>query len=267
MSSTALGTQVNYVTLSHGQTRYFEAGAGYPTVLLHASQYTSGGQEWLHNLPGLAEKLHVYAPDLVGWGPGEKLDQEYSFAYLVDFVREFQDALGIERSNIVGQSMGGWIAALFAYESPNRVNRLVLVCSGGLATDAHGMADRKAPSREEIKKQLQSWYRIEGLDFDRMADEAFDEMQSSGVIDSMPKIMRHMANPETRARYQLLPRLEHIQAPTLVLCGVKDNSAKRWAEVTPRIPNGRYTSVDDAGHHLSTERPEEFNRHVLEFLA
>jgi pimeloyl-ACP methyl ester carboxylesterase len=267
MTSTALQTQPKSVTLSHGQTRYFEAGSGHPTILLHASQYTSGGQEWLYNLSGLSSKLHVYAPDLVGWGPGGKLEQEYSFAYLVDFVREFQDALGIERSHIVGQSMGGWIAGLFAYESPNRVDKLVLVCSGGLTTDAHGMADRAAPDREQIRKQLQSWYRIEGLDFDSMADEAFSEMQGSGVLDSMPKIMRHMANPETRVRYQLLRRLERIQAPTLVLCGVKDNSAQRWQEVTALIPNGRYVSVDDAGHHLSTERPEEFNRNVLEFLA
>ena len=67
-------------------------------------------------------------------GARDRLDIEYSFAYIVDFVREFQDALGIERSNIVGHSMGGWLASLFAYESPNRVNKLVLVGSGGTRT-------------------------------------------------------------------------------------------------------------------------------------
>ena len=66
----------------------------------------------------LAERCRVLAIDCLNWGPGDVFDQEFSFAYLVDHVREFMDAMGIEKANIVGHSMGGWIATLMGYESP-----------------------------------------------------------------------------------------------------------------------------------------------------
>src|SRR3990172_1016727 len=120
-----------YVTLSHGRTRYFEAGVGFPTLLLHGAGFDNGAYVWLPNLPSLAPRLRVLALDSLDWGPGDVLDIELSFAYLVDHVREFMDALGIERANVVGHSMGGWLATLFAYERPDRANKLVLVSAGG----------------------------------------------------------------------------------------------------------------------------------------
>src|SRR6266571_9519447 len=131
-----VATQVEekYEELSHGRTRYFEAGSGYPTILLHGVGYTAGGDSWFLNIGPLSQKVRVLAVDFLGWGLGDRLDLEYSFAYLVDFVREFQDAIGLPKSNIVGHSMGGWVASVFAYESPERVNKLVLVASGGTAT-------------------------------------------------------------------------------------------------------------------------------------
>src|SRR5437016_2368969 len=130
---TATHIAEKWVTLSHGMTRYLETGSGdEPTICLHEVGFTAGGDDFRFNMEPLAVKGPVLAPDIVGWGMGDRLQQEYSFAYIVDFVREFQDALDIKRSNIVGQSMGGWIAGLFAYESPERVNKLVLVCAGGI---------------------------------------------------------------------------------------------------------------------------------------
>jgi pimeloyl-ACP methyl ester carboxylesterase len=99
----------------------------------------------------------VLAPDFVGWGLGDRLDREYSFAYLVDFVREFQDALDLTRTHVVGHSMGGWIATLPAYESPQRIDRLVLVASGGAATRTlHSMTSFQPPTREQIETQLRN---------------------------------------------------------------------------------------------------------------
>src|SRR5579884_2996638 len=119
------------VQLSHGRTRYFEAGEGVPALLLHGVGFTAGGDSWFLNIDPLAQRgLRIIAPDFVGWGMGDRLPIGYSFAYLVDFIRELQDALGLEKSHIVGHSMGGWLATLFAYESPERVDKLVLVAAG-----------------------------------------------------------------------------------------------------------------------------------------
>ena len=92
-----------YVEMSHGKTRYIEAGEGYPTILLHGVGYTDGAHSWLLNIGPLSKKMKIIAVDALAWGKGDGLlQQEYSFAYLVDFLREFQDALGLEKTNLVG---------------------------------------------------------------------------------------------------------------------------------------------------------------------
>ena len=147
-----------YVEMSHGTTRYIDAGEGYPTILLHGVGYAEGAHNWFLNIGPLSQRLRVIAVDALAWGKGEGwLQQEYSFAYLVDFLREFQDALGLERTNLVGHSMGGWIASLFGYESPHRLNKLVLVASGGaMPRQLRSMVEFKPPTRDEILAGLQA---------------------------------------------------------------------------------------------------------------
>ena len=105
----------------------------------------------------LSQHLRVLAMDCLNWGTGDVFDQEFSFAYLVDHVREFMDVLGIEQANVVGHSMGGWILTLLCYESPNRVRKAVNVCGGGAAHAAaaeHGRVqgpDAGADSRSSTR--------------------------------------------------------------------------------------------------------------------
>src|SRR5688500_3025096 len=101
-----------FLDMTHGRTRYWEAGTGEPTILIHGAGWNSGCEQWTPVIGALSEKLRVLALDCLNWGVGDVLDQEFSFAYLVDHVREFMDVLGIERANVVGHSMGGWILTL-----------------------------------------------------------------------------------------------------------------------------------------------------------
>jgi pimeloyl-ACP methyl ester carboxylesterase len=258
-----------YVTLSHGQTRYLEAGEGYPTILLHGVGFTGGADGWFLNIGPLATQFRVLAPDFVGWGKGDRLDLEYSFAYLADFVREFQDALGIERSNIVGHSMGGWVASVFAYESPERVNKLVLVAAGGTATRTlPSMTQFKPPTREQIRGQLGTRVKAPGVDLDTLADQEFAKAQIPGAVEAYQKIMNHMNNPLTRLRYNTLRRLPHIKAPTLVIWGRQDstNALELGQRTHELIPGSKMVIVEDCDHFIPTEHPDEFNRALLEFL-
>jgi pimeloyl-ACP methyl ester carboxylesterase len=266
---TMTAVREEFVTLSHGRTRYLAAGTGQPVILLHGVGYTSGGDSWFLNIEPLAARLRVIAPDFVGWGLGDRLDREYSFAYLTDFVREFQDALGIERSHIVGHSMGGWIASLLAYESPNRVDRLVLVASGGTSTRTlHSMTEFSPPTRAEIRQQLEA--RIHApVNLDELADRDMRKTEVPGALDSYRLILRHMNDPVNRARYNTLRRLPHITAPTLLVWGRDDQvNALAMGEETHRlVPDSRLAVLDSCGHSPPTERPEEFNRLILDFLT
>ena len=258
-----------YVTLSHGNTRYLESGRGYPTILLHGVGYTGAADNWEFAMEPLGEKHRALAPDFVGWGKGDRLDLEYSFAYLVDFVRELQDALGIERSNIVGHSMGGWVASVFAYESPERVNKLVLVGSGGTATRTlPSMTEFQPPSRETLLTQLRDRVKAPGVDLEAMADREMEKAQIPGALEAYRKILSHMNNGLTRTRYNTLRRLPFIKAPTLVVWGRQDstNALEMGEKTHELIPGSRLVIIEDCNHFVPTERPVEFSRALLEFL-
>src|SRR5437867_4871430 len=266
-----VATQVaeKYVTLSHGRTRYYEAGSGDPTILLHGVGFANGADNWTYNMGPLSSRLRVLAPDFVGWGKGDFLDLEYSFAYLVDFIREFQDALGIERSNIVGHSMGGWVASLFAYESPNRVDKLVLVASGGTATRTlPSMTEFKPPTRDQLRAQMDDRVKAPGADLDVRADNEHAKTQIPGALEAYKRIQSHMNNNLTRVRYNTLRRLPLIKAPTLVVRGREDatNAYELGQKTHELIPGSKMVTIENCGHFIPTEHPEEFNKALLEFL-
>ena len=255
--------------MSHGTTRYIEAGSGYPTILIHGVNYTGGAHEWFLNIGPLSSKLRVIAIDALAWGKGKGfLQQEYSFAYLVDFIREFQDVLGLEKTNIVGHSMGGWLASLFAYESPHRVNKLVLVASGGaMPRQLKSMVEFQPPSRDDLLKTLRGRVRAEGVDMEALADYHYALCDDSDRLDTYRRVLAHMNNMETRSRYNTVRRFPHIDLPTLVVWGRDDQTnALEMGEMTHKGIKGSKMVVFDCGHGVPTEAPDQINEALLEFL-
>jgi pimeloyl-ACP methyl ester carboxylesterase len=259
-----------HVDLTHGKTRYWEAGSGYPTILIHGAGWNSGAERWALNIGPLSEKLRVIAIDCMNWGTGDVLDQEFSFAYLVDHVREFMDALGIEKANFVGHSMGGWIVTLMAYESPERVNKLVNVDGGGTATrPLQNMVEFKVPTPEQIRDTMAHGYPPGTVDVEEMSAPYIKKRDLPGHGEAFAKVMKHMTNPTTRQRYNTLRRMPHIKAPTLVLWGRDDktNALEMGEETAHLIPGAKLIVYDNTGHGVPMEQAEAFNRDVLAFLT
>ncbi len=259
-----------YAEMTHGKTRYWEAGAGYPTILVHGVGWTSGCETWVRNIGPLSERLHVYAIDCLNWGVGDILQQEFSFAYLVDHVREFMDVMGIERANIVGHSMGGWLVTLLAYESPERVNKLVNVAGGGTATrPLQSMVEFKVPSEEQIKEQLAGRFPAGTVDVDELAATFIHKTSLPGHGEAFAGVMRHMTNPDTRLRYNTLRRMPHIKVPTLVCWGTDDqtNAFEMGEQTAAAIPGARLVPFEGIGHMLPQQAAERFNEVASEFLG
>ncbi|MBO0693680.1 MAG: alpha/beta hydrolase [Acidimicrobiaceae bacterium] len=251
-----------WVEMSHGKTRYFEAGTGPDVLLIHGAGFLSGAHSWLGVLPQLGEHFHARAIDCLGFGPGGHLAQPYSFGYMVDHLREFVDVLGIERTHLVGHSMGGWLAVLLAYESPDRVNRLVDVAGGGTQTrPLANMVEWQPPAPEAIEEGLA------GQD-PAIVKERLEASTDPAVVTSFRGLMDHMTNPETRVRYNTLRRMPHIKAPTLVLWGeddkVNDLEAARLSH--ENIPGSELKVLPGVGHAVPREAPEVFVQTVVEFL-
>ncbi len=270
MATTTKTYTEKYLDMSHGKTRYWEAGSGYPTILIHGAGWTSGCESWVLNIGPLSERLHVYAIDCLNWGTGDVLDQEFSFAYLVDHVREFMDLLGVEKANFIGHSMGGWIVTLLAYESPGRVNKLINVAGGGTATrPLQNMVEFKVPTPEQIREQIAHRYPEGRVDTDAVAAPFIKKTELPGHGEAFAKVMKHMTNPVTRQRYNTVRRLPLIKAPTLVVWGRNDETnALELGEITAKgIPGARFEVFDNTGHPLPQQRPDEFNQLALAFLT
>ena len=118
----------------HGhQVVYRVAGEGPPVVLVHGMVNSS--RHWSAVAERLAEGHLVIAPDLIGHGDSATPRGDYSLGAHAAVIRDLLSALGIERSTMVGHSLGGGIAMVFFWQFPERVERLALVSSGGLGDD------------------------------------------------------------------------------------------------------------------------------------
>jgi len=122
--------RVRYVTI-HGYRRaYVKAGSGPALLLIHGIGDSS--DTWRPVVAQLAEHYTVIAPDLLGHGRSEKPKADYSVAGFANGMRDLLTVLEVDRVSVVGHSLGGGVAAQFAYQFPDRCERLVLVGSGGV---------------------------------------------------------------------------------------------------------------------------------------
>src|SRR3712207_5191093 len=147
MPSTPLPRETRVV---HGHRRAFvRAGGGPPLLLLHG--IGNSAQTWAGVVARLAASHTVIAPDLLGHGSSDKPRGDYSIAGYANGMRDLLSVLDIEQATVVGHSLGGGIALQFAYQFPERCERLVLVGSGGLGPElSAGLRAATLPGAEVV---------------------------------------------------------------------------------------------------------------------
>jgi pimeloyl-ACP methyl ester carboxylesterase len=125
--------ELRELVLHGNRIGYRAAGDGPAVVLIHGMAGSS--QTWEPLVPALSRHATAIAPDLLGHGTSAKPRGDYSLGALASSVRDVMVALGHEHATIVGHSLGGGVAMQFAYQFPERCDRLVLVSSGGLGRE------------------------------------------------------------------------------------------------------------------------------------
>ncbi len=137
----AKNVQDGWLEVDGLRIHYLEAGEGNePVLLLHGGGYDSVSLSYKHSIGPISEHYRVFAPDWPGYGQSDKPEMQYSTEYYVGFLGRLMEALGLEKANLVGISMGGAISLGFALWSPHKVERLVLVDSHGLGGEVPGGA-------------------------------------------------------------------------------------------------------------------------------
>src|ERR1700761_7340716 len=132
------GVSSNYVATPEGRIHYYEAeprtipGGGIPLVLVHG--LGDRGEAWSEMIPKLRKAgYHVYVPDLLGYGRSPKpADSDYSVATQAKLIEDFIQAIGLQKPDIAGWSLGGWVSMKVALDHPEMVDRLVVYDAAGI---------------------------------------------------------------------------------------------------------------------------------------
>jgi pimeloyl-ACP methyl ester carboxylesterase len=263
----------SYVEVDGLRTYYLRVGGGPPVVLIHgASPGACSLVAWPRNLEPLAAAgFTVYAFEQPGFGYTDN-PVDHSIEYRVAHARAFLDTLGLERFHLVGNSVGGYIAARIALDDP-RVERLVSTTSGTLAPrgSAHSQAQSQQHS-DDLAGYEPSLANMRALTEVTLFDQALatDELvrlRYGLSIDKNYEAQRaRVEAPRPRRLDDELPRL---RVPTLLLWGRNDAgvSVERGLLLFERIPGAEFHLFDCCGHWVQSDQAARFNAVVADFLG
>jgi 2-hydroxy-6-oxonona-2,4-dienedioate hydrolase len=274
-ATAAKNLAIRRVSVDGVDTRVIEAGdpQAPPLLCLHG---TGGHAEaFVHNLAALARDHHVLAYDLPAHGWSSAPDRSYEIDGYRRHLDALLDAFALPEATLVGQSLGGWIAAAYAAARPDRVTRLVLVGAGGNTFDPAVMERLRTASMTAVETPTAELVRARlSLLFSRPV-AAGDELVACrqaiysrpGAADAMRKALM-LQTPEIRRR-NLFTRWADISQPTLAIWGRADQVVplSSGEEIAEAIPQARLVVLDGCGHWPQFEQPREFNDTVLPFLA
>ncbi len=259
-----------------------------PLVFVHG--LSGCWANWLEQLPVLAREHRVLALDLPGFGyspmpaesrpPGTRITIS-GYARLLD---SLLGELGIDAAAVVGNSMGGFIAAELAIAFPRRVERLVLISAAGISTTANPSVARALPSLRRLEAVLVGGGAWLASKSDAVARRArLREMLLYIVARHPGRLPAALAAEQLRGAgkpgfvqalqsildYDFRERLPEIACPTLIVWGDGDRLISvRDADVFEElIPDSRKVIFEDTGHMAMLERPAAFNALLDDFLA
>jgi 2-hydroxy-6-oxonona-2,4-dienedioate hydrolase len=258
------------------RTRYLHAGDRTKPTLIMLHGITGHAEAYVRNLRAHAEHFSCWAIDFIGHGYSSKPTHPLEIKHYVDQLVHFMDAIGVDRVSLTGESLGGWVAARFAADHPDKVDRVVLNTMGGTMANPEvmkriytlSMAAAQDPTWERVRARLE-WL---------MADPTMvtdDLIRTRQAIFQQPDWLAaceaNMAlqDPEIRRRNMLSDEtLAGIKAPALVLWTTKDPSGPvaEAERIAGQIPNARLAVMDNCGHWPQYEDTETFDRIHLDFL-
>jgi pimeloyl-ACP methyl ester carboxylesterase len=266
-----------WVTLPGGPVSTIELGSGPPIVFVHGL-----GGSWtnfLEQLPEFARDHRVLTLDLPGFGASPLPEgEDVSIPAQADVVAAVMAERGIEEATVVGNSMGGFIAAEMALRHPERLERLVLISAAGISSErlkieplavgfrmTAGIAAWVGTHSHELTRRPRARKFLVGQVVrhpNRLEPPLVAEMVrgsgTPGFTDALVSL----------CGYPIEHRLEDVRAPTLVIWGEKDRIVppKDAPRFEAAIPGARLVRFADTGHMPQVERPEAFNELLRDFL-
>jgi pimeloyl-ACP methyl ester carboxylesterase len=268
----------------HGYWRAFRmVGSGPPILLIHGLGDSS--DTWSTVIPRLARRHTVIAPDLLGHGESAKPRADYAIAAYACGMRDLLGVLDVDRVSVVGHSLGGGIAMQFAYQFPERCERLVLVGSGGIGQEVHPLLRMAAAPGAELGLSVAASAPVRaamrlvapvlrstggmrlGSDFDYLL-ERYRALRPRTARQAFLRTLR--AGVDVRGQVITMLDRCYLAAglPTLIVWGRLDRVIPAWHAgiAYTAMPGSRLEIFDRSGHFPHRDEPERFVTLVENFL-
>jgi triacylglycerol lipase len=243
---------------------YLRMGSGPALLIVHGI----GGhkEDWQGTMAALASRHTVYAVDMIGFGASAKDAAEITIGTQVEALRALLHAEGLQRTSLLGNSVGGWVAAMFAMRYPGMTDRLVLVDPAGFKAMFEGPppVNFYPATAAEMAQLLSFVLATPAMHTPQAAEHALAALDASGDKAAAEVVFKGLFDS---------PRLEEllpgISAPTLVVWGAED---KLFPPVLADVVAGGIRGADkvligNAGHFPHLDNPDAFQRAVAAFLS
>jgi len=267
------------VEVGGARLNYVEIGSGPLTVLL-VHGLSGAWQNWLENIPAQARSHRVLALDLPGFGASPMPPWEISVEAYGRLLHDFCDEVGAGECALVGNSLGGFVAAEAASQGTGRFSKLALVSAAGVSSarmrrEPAEMAGRLAVAASPLVLRFQE----RGLHRPGLREWAFRMVFHRPLEIRRELLWEFFTNGAGRPGflpaiagligYDILDRLEDVELPTLIAWGRNDRivPARDAVEYGRRLRNSRTVIFDQTGHVPMAERPVRFNRLLEAFLS
>jgi pimeloyl-ACP methyl ester carboxylesterase len=272
--TTSIAAEPRTIDAGGIETSYLEAGSGEPIIMLHGSgPGVSALANWQHNLPTLSQRFRVLAPDIVGFGATERPDDiTYSLRTWTDHVWAFLDAHDIDKTAIVGNSLGGRVALQMATDRPDRISRMVLMGTPGVGmTLSEGLVALRGyqPSHDAMRDLLRNYFAVDPT---MITDELVSIRYEASIADGAYEAYRAMFFDPRHSGSELgitESEARAITTPTLLVHGREDKVVPMQVSVTMLglLPNADLHVFSACGHWTQIERADEFSALVTDYLA
>ncbi|MBS3786769.1 alpha/beta fold hydrolase [Candidatus Bipolaricaulota bacterium] len=256
----------------NGVDLYYEVkGEGPPLVMIQGLGYSS--RFWFNQVPELKEDFELVLFDNRDVGKSEIVDREYEMEDMARDVKGLIDELNLNQVNVLGLSMGGYIAQHLALGWPDLVEKLILVSThaGGpkyLAATGdlwEEILDVEGLSEREIYRKGYRYSVSEDFFED---EETVEKLVDMRVEDAQPE-EAYQRQFQAASEFDLSDRLGEIETDTLIVSGEEDRVVPgQFAEqLNEGIPNSRLEVVEGAAHLIHIEKPEVLNSLVTDFIS
>ena len=286
-------TKLHFVQVDGVDVRYYEDGIGEPLLLFSGGEIGTldGLDRWSLNLPGLAERFHVFCIDKLGQGHtgNPPRVEDYTFEYQLHHTYRLIETLGLTQVNIAGQSRGALLVTRLTLDHPELVKNLIIVDSATLSPENPMFPSLRwyenlflgtpmgPPNRESVRLEMDG----QAYSRDQITDDYVDRMLE---VARLPKFQEAQSTMAEIRNLQWLPSVNRVRGdtirklddggipvPTLVIWGMNDLSAplplgqRLFERIAATTPRAEMHVLNGAGHYSYREQPAAFNRVLKSF--